>query len=87
MKIKISKLPFITFLSISFKHICYTVFVTWCRIYLKISTEPNPKKSYSKTCYVNRRDQHTATKISEHIHTFWYVLPSVRIKDPGPLRF
>ena len=35
----------------------------------------------------DRRDRHTATKISEQSHTFWYVLRLVRIKIPGPLRF
>ena len=42
MKTKISKLPFITFLK-TIKYICYTVFVTWHHIYLKISTETSPK--------------------------------------------
>ena len=26
-------------------------------------------------------------EISEHSHTFWYVLRLVNIKNPGPLRF
>ena len=50
MKIRISKLPFITFLK-TIKYICYTVFVTWHPIYLKISMEPS--RGYCKTCYVD----------------------------------
>ena len=55
MKIKTSKLPCSTFLK-NIKYICYTVFVTWRRIYLKISTEPNiydPNRGYYKTCYID----------------------------------
>ena len=43
MKIKISKLTFITFLE-NIKYTCCTVFVTWRHINLKISIEPSPKK-------------------------------------------
>ena len=35
----------------------------------------------------DRRDRHTATEISEHSHTSWYVLCLVRRKNHGPLRF
>ena len=38
-------------------------------------------------CQSDRRNRRMATKISEHSHTFWYVLRLVRTKNPGPLRF
>ena len=52
MKIKISKLPFITFLK-TIKYICYTVFVTWRRIYLKkYPRNQATSREYCKTYYM-----------------------------------
>ena len=94
MKINLGKLPFIIFLK-TIKYICYTVLVTWRHIYLNIHgickypRNQAPNTGYYKTCYVDPiieigiRQQ----KISEHNHTFWYVLHLVRVRNPGPLHF
>ena len=87
MKIKTSKLPFITFLK---KHQVYLLHYTCDLAPYIFENIHGTKPQIEGTDMLrrsDRRDRHTATEISEHKHTFWYVLRLVRIKNPGPLRF
>ena len=87
MKIKMSKLQFITFL----KNIKYTCCYCICDLAPYIfenihGTKPQIEGTVSHATSI-RSKRHTESEISKHSHTFWCVLRLVRIKNTGPLCF
>ena len=89
MKMKISKIPFITFLK---KHQVYLLHCICDLPPYKFENNPRnqaPNREYCKTCYIDPIEKIgiRQRKCPNTVNCFWYVLRLVRMKNPGPLLF